>query len=78
MRPGLITVAACERCPVRDSKSLRVHALRVPHCLSRACSHWTLSAGRLSWKCMVSIWIPKKDSVVAGPSDLWCARGAPT
>ena len=63
MHPGLITVVACERCPVRDSKSLHVHALRVLHCPSRTCSRWTLSAGRLSWKCMVSIWIPKKDSM---------------
>ena len=46
IRLGLITVAACDRWPMRDSRSLRVHALRVTQCRSRVCSRERF----FSWK----------------------------
>ena len=71
-------MAACDRWPNNDSSSRLMHVRRVTHCCRACCSRRSLSAGRRSSKLSVSIRIPRKTRVVAGPSVLCVAIGIPT
>ena len=77
MQPGWMTVAACDRCPNRDSSSFLVQCFFFPHSCWSSRRRATFSWGRLSCSITLSIWIPRKVRTVNGPSVLWCASGAP-
>ena len=75
--PGLTTVAACDRWPMRDSKSLLVQDLLGSHLSSNACRQLSLSEANLNSDACVSIKIPRNVTHVAGPSVIWVATGMP-
>ena len=76
-RPCLITVAACNRWPNKDSKSLYLPE-RLPLQVLASCRVcYSLSIGRRNSRRTVSTSIPKNVTMVAGPSILCTATGTP-
>ncbi len=75
--PGLITLPACCKVPIRDSNSLRVHDFRGSHRLTMLMRRCSLSVGRQSCPIIVSTSIPKNVSMGLGPAFFSGARGTP-
>ena len=69
--------SSCCSFPMSDSSSRFVQLLLPLHNLISACNLVNLSTGRLVSSTSVSSSIPRKTSLVAGPSVLWAAMGTP-
>ena len=67
-RPGLITRHACCKWPMRDKSSLLVHDFLDSQSRIMARRRFNFSEGRLIVIDVESISIPRKTSLVAGPS----------
>ena len=76
--PGLTTLEAKAKRPIRDSSSRLVHFGRLNHCLMIALICCSLSAGsRMVIATESGISIPKYVIVVVGPTSLSSAMGTP-
>ena len=75
--PGFTTVLACWSWPIRDSSSRFEHLFLPLHTAIVSCSRLSFSAGRRNSCFTVSISMPKKVRMVAGPSHLARANGTP-
>ncbi len=75
--PGRMTVAACDKCPKKLSSSLCVADRLLCHSVSKARRRTNLSCGSLSSIRSVSSNIPRKVTMVLGPSVFWTATGTP-
>ncbi len=76
--PGRTTHVACWSCPINDCSSLFVQHHFPVHSLTSCSRRFNFSAGRCSDFDTVSISIPRKVILVAGPSVLWAAIGTPS
>ena len=73
--PGRTTLHAWLRCPIKDSRSLRVHMRLPSQDWSREVRRLILPSGRRSLPAVVSISIPKNVRHVVGPTVLCSAMG---
>ena len=77
-RPGMTTVAAWLRVPMRDCSCLLVAVFLPLHSRTVAEMRASLSGWRLSSILLVSIWMPRNVSWQLGPSVLCVATGTPS
>ncbi len=73
--PGRTTHVACWSCPINDCSSLFVQHRFPVHSLTSCSRRFNFSAWRCSDFDTVSISIPRKVILVAGPFVLWAAIG---
>ena len=77
VRPGLMTLQAKDKNPIKERRSRFTHVFFTVHPSRRALSLDNFSSGNLIVKDTVSIKIPKYVIEVAGPTTLSKARGTP-
>ena len=75
--PGLTTLLAYDSEPIRDKRSLFLHALKPLQRLSCSLISANFSEGNLRELSIESISIPRKVRDVAGPTDLDGSTGRP-